>query len=192
MNQPLAERILDSALNLAEESSWEAMHLYEIAEALDITLDQIRRHYPQKDDLVEAWFDRADRAILQMTPSPEFIQWPEVDRLHYVIMTWFDALASHRWLTRQMLAYKLEFGHVHLQTLGIMRISRTVQWFREAARGESLDLKRIVEEIGTTAIYLMSFTRWLYDDSLGSEKTRSFLKRQLRRAERLEKLFGRR
>jgi len=192
MNRPLADRILDCALKLAEEGSWESMHLYEIAEALDITLDQIRRHYPQKDDLVEAWFDRADRAVLQITPSPEFMQLQEIERLHYVIMIWFDALGRHRRLTRQMLAYKLEFGHVHLQTLGIMRISRTVQWFREAAHVESLDLRRIVEEVGTTAIYLMSFTRWLYDDSLGSEKTRAFLSRQLRRADRCGKVFGRR
>ena len=190
MNQPLADRILDSALKLAEQGSWESMHLYEIAEALDITLDQIRQHYPQKDDLVEAWFDRADRAVLQIAPSPAFLRLGEIERLHYAIMNWFDALASHRRLTRQMLAYKLEFGHVHLQTLGIMRISRTVQWFREAARVESLDLRRIVEEVGTTAIYLMSFTRWLYDDSLGSEKTRAFLDRQLRRADRCGTVFG--
>lgn len=187
----LPDRILDTALELAEGTSWEALRLHAVADALQITMDEIRRHYPQKDDLVEAWFDRADRAVLDQTPSDEFRRLAIRERLHQVMMTWFDALSSHRRLTRQMLMYKLEPGHIHLQVLGLMRISRTVQWFREAARLETTELRRILEEVSLTAIYLTSFTRWMFDDSQDSRETRALLERLLRSWDRCGATAGR-
>ena len=190
INNVLANQILDTALSLAESSSWEKLHLYKIAQKLEISLDQIRQNYPQKDDLVEAWFDRADSAILNMSPSSDFIDLNVRERLHKVMMTWFEALASHRRITGEMLLYKLEFGHIHLQALGVMRISRTVQWFREAARIDTTSLRRILEETGTTTIYLMSFARWLNDDSHEFIKTREFLDKSLLNAEQCAKKIG--
>ncbi len=188
-HEELAQAILDTALSLAELRSWEELHLYDIADSLDIRLDQILNHYLQKDDLVEAWFDRADRAVLRMENSPHFFRLSPANRLQHVIMHWFDALSPHHAVTRQMLRYKLEFGHIHLQALGIMRISRTVQWFREAARLETVNLFRAFEETGLTAIYLRAFGCWMYDDSRNFEKTRHVLQNNLSRAERIISFF---
>jgi ubiquinone biosynthesis protein COQ9 len=176
----LKNRILDQALELAERSSWEQLHLRTVADELKISLDEIRRCYAQKDDLVEAWFDRADASLLSAPRSDEFLAMPLNERLHQVIMTWLEALAPHRRLTREMLAYKLEPGHVHLQALGIMRISRTVQWFCEASGQDSTGLRRIVDECALTTIYLTAFARWLFDDSANSIKTRDLLDTALR------------
>ncbi len=190
MNEQSADLILDTALDLAESSSWEKMHLYELSNRLNITLDQIRRYFPQKDDLVEAWFDRADSAVLQFAPSTEFLRLAESDRLERVMMIWFDQLASHHRITRQMMAYKLEFGHLHLQVQGILRVSRTVQWFREAARLESTGLRRICGEAVLSSIYLRTFAYWLIDDSASQEKSRMFLRRHLMRAGRISQITG--
>lgn len=176
----LHDRILDQALALAEAGSWETLRLHDVAEALQISLDDIRRCYPQKDDLVEAWFDRADQAILSGTAVTEFSQLPESERIERVLMMWLDTLAPHRRLTRQMLMYKLEPGHVHLQILGLMRISRTVQWFREAARLDADGWRRIADEIWLTRVYLATFTRWLFDDSPDSRSSRTCLAGLLR------------
>jgi AcrR family transcriptional regulator len=176
----LQDRILDKALEQAEASSWEQLHLHAVAKALNITLDEIRQYFPQKDDLVEAWFDRADRALLSAAHSEDFLDLPLYERLHQVIVSWLDALVPHRRLTREMLAYKLEFGHIHLQALGIMRISRTVQWFREAACHDSTGLQRIIDECALTTIYLTTFTRWLFDDSANSQKSKDVLNVALR------------
>jgi AcrR family transcriptional regulator len=175
----LADRILDTALAIAGNASWEDLQLHEVATTLDIPLDRIREYYAQKDDLAEAWFDRADRALLSWQPEQTFYRLAEVTRLQQVIMHWFDALAPQRRITREMLCYKLEFGHIHLQALGVMRISRTVQWFREAARLQARSLQRIVEETAVTGIYLASFGRWLYDTSPDSRETRHFLEAAL-------------
>ncbi len=186
----LSNQILDTALSLAESSSWEKVQLYKVAQELEISLDQIRKNYPQKDDLVEAWFDRADSAVLNMSPSPDFIDLSVRERLHSVMMTWFAALASHRRITGEMLLYKLEFGHIHLQALGVMRISRTVQWFREAAQIDTTSLRRNLKETGLTTIYLMSFARWLNDDSHEFKETREFLDKLLLNAEQCAKKIG--
>jgi AcrR family transcriptional regulator len=175
------EQILDQALVLAETGSWERLTLHRVADTLGISLDDIRRHFAQKDDLAEAWFDRADRAVLRMAPHETPVDNDPAQRLEDTIMTWLEALAAHRRLTREMLGYKLEPGHIHLQALGVMRISRTVQWFREAARLRAHGLRRIVEEVALTGIYLASFARWLYDDSPDSAETRAFVHRALRR-----------
>ncbi len=181
----LQDRILDKALEQAEASSWEQLHLHAVAAALNITLDEIWRYFPQKDDLVEAWFDRADRALLSAAHSADFLDLPLHERLQQVITSWLDALAPHHRLTREMLAYKFEFGHIHLQALGIMRVSRTVQWFREAACHDSTGLQRIIDECALATIYLATFARWLFDDSANNRKSKDVLNTALRQWHRV-------
>ena len=183
-NNPVSDEILDAALRLADTKSWEAVHLFDIATNLNITLEQISAYYPQKDDLVEAWFDRADRAVLSIDPSEDFLKRSDSERLHTVMMTWLGALFPYRKVTREMLYYKLEFGHIHLQVLGVLRISRTVQWFREAARINTTQLRRIMEEIGTTSIYLTTFSRWLFDNSQDSKNTALLLEKLLAKVDK--------
>jgi AcrR family transcriptional regulator len=181
----LQDRILDKALEQAEASSWEQLHLHAVAESLNITLDEIRQFFPQKDDLVEAWFDRADRTLLSADHAEDFLDLPLYERLLQVIVNWLDALAPHHRLTREMLAYKFEFGHIHLQTLGIMRISRTVQWFIEAACHDTTGLQRILDECALTMIYLTTFARWLFDDSANNRKSKDVLNTALRQWHRV-------
>ncbi|MGH8514785.1 MAG: TetR/AcrR family transcriptional regulator, partial [Gammaproteobacteria bacterium] len=100
------------------------------------------------------------------------------------IMAWLNALASHRRVTRQMISGKFEPGHLHIQIPGIMRVSRTVQWFREAAHRDAAYVQRAFEEVATTSIYLATFCYWMHDDSPGSSTTEAFLERLLGIAER--------
>ena len=180
-----ADIILDKALELGELNGWDALRLHTVADALQLSLDEIRLSYPQKDDLAEAWFDRADRAALAVHERDGFTHLPERTRVAMVIMAWLDALLPHRRLTRAMLGYKLEPGHLHLQALGIQRISRTVQWFMEAAQLDQRGLRRIATETTLTSTYLATFTRWLMDDSPNSQHTRKLLDGLLERQETL-------
>lgn len=187
-NVGLARRILDTALDLGEQRGWDALHLHDIAAALDVGLDDIARHYAHKDALAEAWFDRADAALLAVPQAPGWRKLSPRDRLHRAIFAWLDALAPHRRLTAMMLRYKFQPEHLHLQALGAMRVSRTVQWIREAALLPSVGWRRELEEVALTAMYLASVAYWLRDDSAGSERTRALLDRMLANAERLAPL----
>ncbi|MGE8498588.1 MAG: TetR/AcrR family transcriptional regulator [Pseudomonas sp.] len=175
-----APQILDAALHLADTCGWERLHLFDVAAHLGIDLDTIAQHYREKDELVEAWFDRADQALLQRAKSGDLMTLDATRRLEELMLAWLDSLSPHRAVSGQMLLYKLEPGHVHLQVLGLLRISRTVQWWREAARRETLHLSRIAEETLLTGAYLRSVIHWLRHPEEDPVDFRAFLRRQLR------------
>ncbi|MFO7602285.1 MAG: TetR/AcrR family transcriptional regulator [Gammaproteobacteria bacterium] len=185
----LSDKILACAITLAENSSWETLCLHHIAHALDIPLQDIHRHFSVKDDLVEAWYDRADSAMLHAAQASDFSSLNYRQRLCRLIMAWLDFLAQHKTVSRDMLLYKLEPAHIHLQLQGLLRISATVQWLREAAQLEGTHLQRIAEEIGLTGIYVNTTVYWLFDLSEEQVDTRRFLARQLARAERFANTF---
>jgi ubiquinone biosynthesis protein COQ9 len=180
----MRDRILDTALALGERHSWERVRLHDVAAELQLDLNGIRAHFREKEDLTDAWFDRADAAMLQVAAQPELAALSARERLHRLLMAWLAALAPHRRVTRQMIAGKLEFGHLHYQWAGLLRVSRTVQWWREAARCDAPLPWRALEETALTAIYLATFLYWMRDDSAESARTASFLDRLLARAER--------
>ena len=177
--------ILDTALRLAEKGHWESLRLHEVAQAAGLSLNQIRRYFREKEDLVDAWFDRADEAMLAETERPDFLSQTSRERLSRLIMAWLNALGRHRRVTREMIVNKLEPGHLHIQIPAVMRISRTVQWMREAAQRKQTFLCRALEETALTGIYLTTFTAWMTDSSRDAVNTRRLLERLLKGAERI-------
>ena len=127
--------------------------MYEVADELGISLAQINECYSQKDALTDAFFDRADQHMLEQCTKEKMAPLSMRERLHLAMSTWLDSLAPHRVIARQMLKYKLEFGHVHLQVLSLMRISRTVQWIRQVSICDATDTKRIIEEVVLSSVY---------------------------------------
>ncbi|MDV7214003.1 TetR family transcriptional regulator [Azotobacter beijerinckii] len=172
-------QILDTALQVAERSGWERLRLFDVAAALGVGLEDIARHYRDKDALVEAWFDRADAALLARARGADLPALTPAGRLEELLVAWLGALAPHRTLTGQMLLYKLEPGHLHLQVRGLMRISRTVQWWREAAGRNGVHLARIGEESALSTVYLCTFAHWLRRDREDEAALRAYLRRRL-------------
>lgn len=183
MSEEAARHIVNTALHLANQSSWEALRLHEVAQAAGISLEDIRRHFREKDALIDAWFDRADAAMLEDAAAPDFRLLPVRQRIERALFAWLGALQPYRRVTREMILAKCEPGHVHIQFPAVMRISRTVQWLREAAGVEDIFLRRALAETVLTGIYLAVFVRWLNDDSADSARTRRLLERLLARAE---------
>lgn len=178
-------QIVRTALRLGEEvGGWDAVHVHAVARELGVTLDEIRRHFDDKDSIAEGFFDMADDALLAAGTALGWRDLPVRERLFRAMMAWFDALVPHRRLVAGMIGYKFHPEHVHLQVRGIMRISRTNQWIREVAMMPSVGWRREVEEAVVTSIYLTTFSYWLRDTSPGAERTRALLKRLLSRAER--------
>lgn len=185
----IRDRITDCAVELADQSSWEAVRLHEIAARLDIPLDDIRAHFREKEEIADAFFDRADRAMLAAAHAPGFEALTAREKLERLILTWLDALAPHKRTARGMLLGKLEPGHLHVLFPAILRTSRTVQWMREAAGRHQTFLCRTVEETATTGIFLGTLTCWVYDATPDHRRTRAFLDWKLRTAERVARLL---
>lgn len=173
------EAIVDTALNLAEDQGWEAVRLHDVARRLGISLSTLSRYFREKDEIIDAWLDRADEAMLAEADRPGFGELPTRDRIHRLVMAYVERLGGHRRVTREMIAHKLEFGHFHVQLPAILRISRTVQWIREATRRDDTFFLRGLEETALTSVFVTAFLGWLKDDSHGFEQTRRRLDRML-------------
>jgi AcrR family transcriptional regulator len=184
------QSILDAALDLGEQHGWDGVHLHEVAQRAGVTLAEIRRHFEHKDAFTEAWFDRADAALLAMPQTPGWAELAPRRRVHAAIAEWLGVLASHRRITAVMLRYKFQPEHLHLQAMGIMRISRTVQWIRDVALLPETGWRRELGEAALTTIYLTTFARWLADDSPGAQRTLALLDRLLALAERAALRIG--
>lgn len=172
----MQQQILDTALQLAAKTGWEQLTLQQIAIAMQIRLADIYQYYRTKDDLVDAWFDRADVAMLSAQITAEL---PAAARLQQAIQHWLAALAPHHKVTGQMLLYKLEPGHIHLQLGGILRISRTVQWLREAANLTASGVARVGQELALSSLFVAVFIYWLNDSSPGQQRSLNLLQRKL-------------
>ena len=189
MEEGEQNRIVDAALELGKKQSWEAVRLHAVAKVTGISLNKERTFFREKEEIVDAWFDRADSAMLQEAEKPDFRALGPRQRLYRLIMTWLATLAPYRNVTRQMIYGKMEPGHLHVQIPGLLRISRTVQWIREAAQLDSTYVRRALEETGLTSIYLMTFFYWMKDNTPESEKTSCFLDNLLGASEKLEHLL---
>jgi AcrR family transcriptional regulator len=177
------DRIVDAALELAEERGWTNVRLYLVAERANVPLARIGAEFRDQDALANAWFARALAAIERIPPETLAGQ-PAAERLHLVIMAWFDALAPHREVTGEMLRAKLYLSHPQHWVPLIFDLSRLVHWFLDAARIASTGRARQMAEIGLTAIFLAGVRVWLSDDSPDGERTRSYLHRRLHVADR--------
>jgi AcrR family transcriptional regulator len=177
------DRIVDAALDLAEERGWANVRLYQVAERAGVSLAVIGAEFRDQDALANAWFARA-RSALERIPPEALAGQPAPERLHLVIMRWFEALAAHRQVTGEMLRAKLYPSHPQHWVPLIFDLSRLVHWFLDAARIASTGRARQMAEIGLTTIFLASLRVWLRDDSADRERTRSYLRRRLTEADR--------
>lgn len=156
------QHIVDRALMLAEHTGWEGLQLTTLANSLNISVAQLAKVVQQKDELADAWFDRADEAMF----STELAGGSHAaEKLELAIRSWLNSLAPYQQVTRQMLYYKLEPGHVHLQAAALLRISRTVQWLRELAGLHASGGARIAQELALSGLFTTIFVGWLYDTS---------------------------
>jgi len=178
-----AAKILDTAILLAEENSWEAVSLYEIAEKLKIDLLDIHKYYREKDELSSAWFDRADTAMLREAKKASFKTLSTNEQIHLLIMIWLNSMSDHRRITRQMIYSKLEPGRFHANMRAIKHTRQTVQWIREAVGRKTTFTESALEEMVLTDIFLKTLARWMYDKSENSQKTEKYLTKLLHRAE---------
>ena len=180
---PLDQRIVEAALDLAEEAGWDGLRLRVVAARLDVPLAEVLVHYRDLDAVADAWFRRAWGAMLA-SPPEGFAARPACERLHLTIMRWFDALAPHRAVTGRILAAKLYPAHPHHWVPLVFNLSRSIHWLREAALLDAVGRRRQMEEVGLTGLFLLTLAVWLRDESPGQTRTRDVLRHRLANADR--------
>lgn len=177
-----AERIVDAALELAEEHGWDNVRLHQLADRTGLPLRTIGERFADLDAIANAWFRRARDVVLSTPPAALTGAAPE--RLELVMIRWFKTVTPQRRVTDQMLRTKLYPSHPHHWVPLIFDLSRLMHSFLDAARIHSTGRQRQLAETGLTLIFLATLRTWLNDDSNDQERTRAGLRRRLDRADR--------
>jgi len=178
------DRIIEAALNVAEDWGWYDIRLHHVAERLDLSLADIRTHFRDADAIGDAWLARADQAMLA-GQDEDFAALPVKERLQITLEAWLDALASRRKVTADIFRTKMWPVHVHHNLALVTWTSRTVQWWRDAALIDGKGQRRAIEEIGMTLIFLATLRQWCRDGSEGQQRSKDSLRRRLAGADRL-------
>ncbi|WP_135466130.1 TetR/AcrR family transcriptional regulator [Crenalkalicoccus roseus] len=178
------ERILDMAMQVAEEAGWHDLRLRVVAERLGLPLGAVLEAYRDADAVADAWFARALRAMLA-EPGPGFAALPPSRRAAAVLGRWFEAQAAHRRVAGEMILTKLWPSHPHHWVPMVFSLSRLIHWVREAARLDAGGLQRQAEEVGLTLVFLRALPVWLCDAGREQGRLRAFLARNLRWLDRL-------
>lgn len=183
-----ADNILDAALRCAGRTHWERVRLADVAAEAGGTLADIHAHFHDKESLVDALWDRADRAMLQHADDEALSALAVPARIESLVFAWLAPLAEHRKCVREMLLVRLEPGHLHIQLPTLLRISKTVQWLREAAGLRASFAWRALEESVLTGLFVATVTAWLRDAE--DTRARRILADGLRAAARVRRHVG--
>lgn len=184
-----ADAILDTALKLARDRDWESVRLHDVAALLDVDLYALHGHIREKEDLFDRLWDRADRQMLQTASTLSNTHHPFPEQFEHCVTCWLAALAPYHSTVREMIALRLEPGHLHIQLPTLLRISRTVQWMRECCHRDTGLLQRTAEETILTGIFVSTVALWLRDDSANRTRSRDYLAKAIRRANKLGQLW---
>ena len=174
----LRERIIDAAMDVAEDSGWYDLRLYIVAQRLGAPLEAVLSRFRDADAIADAWFARALQAMVR-EPGPGFDALLPSERVGIVLMRWFDAQSAHRRVVGGMIRAKLHPSHPHYWVPMIFSLSRLIHWALDAARLNARGLSRQAEEVGLTLLFLRALSVWLKDASPDQERTRNFLRRNL-------------
>lgn len=182
--------IVAACLALADRKGWPYVRLYDVARLLKVDLAAIRGHFRDTDAIGDAWLQQAELAMLAASSAAGFAHLPPAKRLERSLTAFLETLAAHKPATAGIFRAKLYPGHPHHAIGLVLWVSRTVQWWREAARldndvgGKALgDRRRRVEEIGLTGIFLATLAFWIRDASAGQSATQAFLAKRLKAAQ---------
>jgi ubiquinone biosynthesis protein COQ9 len=169
-------RIVAAALRLAGERPWRDVTLTDIAKAADVKLDEVRRDFDSKAEIVAAFVRTVDDEVLARAPKRAAGQ-SSRDAIFDVVMSRFDVMAPYR-PALASIAATWTFDPALMRAL-----SQSQAWMLRAADVSAEGLEGQLRATGLGAVYGSVFRTWLKDDDPGLARTMATLDRRLRRCE---------
>lgn len=176
------DKIVIAALKLAADKGWRRLGLDEIAWAAGVSLNDLRKEFSAKPQILAAFIRFIDDKVLEQI-KPVAPEDTAHDRLFDVIMTRFETLQPYRPGVKRILKdLRYEPGAAMLQILPTLN---SQYWMLTAAGVNAEGLSGALRVPGAAAVYAAAFKVWLDDEDPGLAKTMAELDRRLRRGEHL-------
>ena len=169
-------RIITAALRPAGERPWRDVTLTDIAKAADVNLNEVRREFNSKADILAAFVRAVDDAVLARGPKRAAGQSAR-DALFDVVMSRFDVLAPYKGALASI-TETWTFDPALMRAL-----AHSQAWMLRAADISAEGIEGQLRATGLGAVYGSVFRTWLKDDDPGLARTMAALDRRLRRGE---------
>lgn len=177
------DRIIRSAMALAETRGWRAVTLADIAAEAHVSLAAVYRRFRSKTAILEAFIEALDAEVLSRSGQPD-LNTPARDRVFEVVMTRLDVLKPYKNALRKI----RQEARCSLPGPGAARllcVSANSQRWMLAAAGVPTDGGRgCLRVSGMACLYARVFPVWLRDDDPDLSRTMAVLDRELRHGER--------
>ncbi|MFO1327075.1 MAG: TetR/AcrR family transcriptional regulator [Rubrivivax sp.] len=155
-----AERILEVSLELFNRFGEPNVSTTLISAELRISPGNLYYHYPAKDELINALFDRYERALAELLPAAEQVS--NVEDAWLFLHMLFELIWQHRFLYRDLndLLSKNRRLETHFQSVLQDKGRAMRQLIDGLARGGALRIdEREAEPLATSMVVLASY--WL-------------------------------
>jgi len=169
-------RVVDAAMQLAAERAWSDISMRDIAEAVGIGLDGMRKHFGSKTQILTAYIRAVDDHVLKSLPQREAGESAR-DLLFEVLMARLDAMTPYKSALKSIAADTT----VDSGLIGAMLNSQ--RWMLMAAGLDGDGPRGVLRSTGLASLFTSVFQVWLDDDDPGMARTMAILDRRLRRAE---------
>jgi len=179
------DALLDAALAVASRQHWEAVRLHEVAAHLALPLAELQAVIREKEDLVDCFWDRADRHMLTICQGEAFDSLSFPGNFEYAVRAWLSWPQRYRRTFREMLLVRAEPGHLHIQIPTLFRVSQTVQWMRELCGRRGVFLQRACEEVALSTVFVTTLVDFLNDEGSDGQRSQRRLHRHLHWAAQL-------
>lgn len=170
------DKLVDTALELAERRPWAQMSLREILDASALSLCMVYPAIQNKSDILAAIFARIDKVMLaEVSFTDEMVQ----ERLFELFMARFDFLQSHRYAMLSLFKYfKTNPCDCFERFMGLERAMGIT--LSAAGLGSEGILGRIRKKV-LTAVYLYCLNTWQRDESMDMALTMRTVDETLKR-----------
>ena len=169
-------KLIAAALKLAETRPWGDISLLEIADAAHMPLDEVRRAFGAKSQILAGFMRLVDDEVLKRAPT-KVADGARRDALFEVIMSRFDVLAPYKPALRSIAKAAPADSTLIMPYLNAQR------WMLAAAGINADGPAGLVRAGGLATLYASVFRTWLDDEDTGHARTMAALDRRLRRGE---------
>ena len=175
-------KLIAAALKLAENRPWGDLSLLEIADAAGMPLDEVRRAFGAKSQILAGFMRLVDDEMLKRAPT-KVAEGARRDALFEVIMSRFDVLAPYKPALKSIAKAATSDSSLIMPYLNAQR------WMLAAAGINADGPSGLIRAGGLATLYASVFRTWLDDDDPGHARTMAALDRRLRRGESTIRTF---
>ncbi len=182
---PPRDRIIDALLALAAEMRWDEITLSMIAAKADVSLADLRDHYPSKGAIIGGLAKRIDRIVLDGSGG-DMLGEPARERVLDIMMRRLDALAPYKAGLREI-SRAASRDPLMLAALNQLALN-SWRYMLAAADIETEDELGIVRIQGAAVVFARTLDTWFEDDGEDLARTMARLDKELGQG---EKIMGR-